>query len=73
MKLDTVYAALWITWVTAFLGIEFSAIFTGHSQFSLSAFVWRLEEINRGWTFLRYAVAVTCLWLFFHLAFGLFR
>lgn len=73
MKLADVYAALWIAWAAAFLAIELTSIFTGHGQFSLSAFVWRLEEINSGWTFLRYLVAAFCLWLFLHMVFGILR
>jgi len=68
-----VYAALWAAWIIAFLAIELTALFTGHSQYTLSDFVWRLERINTAWTFLRYFVAVFCLWLFFHMAFGLFK
>ena len=70
--MKTLYAVLWIGWIAAFLGIELSAIFTGHSQFTLSDFVWRLEQVNRTWTFLRYMVAAFCLWLFFHMAFRWF-
>ncbi len=69
MRPGTVYALLWITWITAFLAIELSAIFTGHSQFSLSDFVWRLEGTGRTWTFLRYFIAVFLLWLFGHMVF----
>lgn len=68
-----VYAGLWIAWIVMFLAVEFTALFTGNAKYSLSDFVWRLEEINRGWTALRYLVAAFCLWLFFHMAFGLFR
>ena len=68
-----IYAALWAAWIIAFLAIELTALFTRHSQYTLSDFVWRLERINAAWTFLRYFVAVFCLWLFFHMAFGLFK
>jgi len=73
MKLATLYAVAWILWIAAFLAIELSALFTGHNQYTLSDFVWRLEEVNRSWTFLRYCVAVFCLFLFFHMTFGWFR
>jgi hypothetical protein len=69
----TTYAALWIGWIAAFLAIELSALFTGHARYTLSDFVWRLEEVNRAWTFLRFFVAAFCLWLTLHLTFGLFR
>jgi hypothetical protein len=68
----TVYALLWIGWVAAFLAIEFSAIGTGHSQYTLSDFIWRLEEVNRAWTALRFFVAAFCAWLFLHMVFRLF-
>lgn len=73
MKTQTVYAALWITWIVAFLAIEFSAIGTHHTQYTLSDFVWRAEEVNKAWTALRFGIVVFCAWLFLHLGFGLFR
>jgi hypothetical protein len=73
VKLGTVYAALWIGWIAAFLVIELTALFTGNPRYTLSEYVWRLEEINRAWTFLRFFIAAFCLWLFFHMAFGWFR
>ena len=71
--MKTVYAALWIGWIFSFLAIELSAIWSGHDQYTLSFFVWRLEEVNRAWTFLRFFVAAFCLWLTLHMAFGWFR
>ena len=70
--MKTAYALLWTGWILAFLAIELTAIFTGHSQYTLSDFVWRLEEVNRAWTFLRYFVAAFCVWLTLHLVFHLF-
>jgi hypothetical protein len=70
--MKTVYAVLWIGWIAYFLAAEFTAIGTGHDELTLSDFVWRLEEVNSAWTALRYFVAVFCLWLFFHMAFGWF-
>lgn len=72
MKAGTVYALLWVAWIAAFLAIEFSALFTGHSRFTLSDFVWRLEQVNGAWTLLRFAVCAFCLWLFFHMVFRWF-
>lgn len=71
--MKTAYSIAWITWITWFLAWELTALFTGHDQYTLSDYVWRLEEINSQWTFARYLIAVSCLWLFFHLAFGWFR
>ena len=73
MKAQTLYAALWIAWIAAFAVIEFSAILTGHDQWTLSDFVWRAEHISRAWTVLRFFIAAFCVWLFFHMAFGWFR
>lgn len=69
----TVYAVIWILWIAYFLVAELTALFSGHHELTLSDYVWRLEEVNRAWTFLRYFVAVFCLWLFLHMVFGLFR
>lgn len=67
------YAAAWITWIVAFLAIELTAIASGHSRYTLSDYVWRLEQIDAGWTFLRYFVAAFCVWLALHMIFGWFR
>jgi len=71
--MKTAYSAAWIAWIAWFLGWELTALLTGHGNLTLSDYVWRLEEINRGWTFLRYFTAAFCLWLFFHMAFGWLR
>ena len=73
MRASVVYAVLWIIWIAAFLAIELTAIGTGNTRYTLSDFIWRLEEVNGAWTFLRFAVCAFCIWLFFHLAFGWFR
>lgn len=67
------YALLWIAWLAIFLAIELSALLTGHPQWTLSDFVWRLERLGRAWTFLRYFVAAFCVWLALHMSFGWFR
>jgi hypothetical protein len=73
MTLGKLYAVLWILWVASFLCIELSAIFTGHSRYTLSDFVWHLEEINRAWTFLRFFICAFCVWLTLHMSLGWFR
>ncbi len=70
--MKTTYAGLWIAWVAAFLIIELSALAI-NPRFILSDFVWRLEEINRAWTFLRFLVAAFCVWLAGHLVLGWWR
>lgn len=71
--MKTAYALLWIGWVAAFLAIELTALFTGHPQFTLSEFVWRLEQVNGAWTILRFFIMAFCIWLTLHMAFGWFR
>ena len=71
--MKTIYGALWLGWVAYFLAVEFTAIGTGHDNYTLSDFVWRLEEINRTWTALRFALAAFCLWLLLHISLGWFR
>jgi hypothetical protein len=73
MRASVIYPLLWIAWVAGFLVIELSALWTGHSQFTLSDYVWKLEQINRGWTFLRFFICAFCVWLILHLVWGLFR
>ena len=73
MRASVVYPLLWIAWVAGFLAIELTALWTGHANFTLSAFIWKLEQVNRSWTFLRFFVCGFCAWLFFHMAFGWFR
>lgn len=73
MKGSTMYGLLWLLWIISFLVIELSALFTGHPERTLSAWVWKLEDLHHGWTFARYFIAVFCLWLFCHMAFGWFR
>lgn len=71
--MKTTFALLWIGWIVAFLAIEFTAIGTGHRQFTLSDFIWRAEEVNRAWTVLRFFIAAFCVWLLLHLVFGWLR
>lgn len=68
----TTYAVLWILWIAGFLAIEFTAIGTGHHEYTLSDFVWRAEQINAGWTALRYFVIAFGVWLVLHMGFHLF-
>ena len=71
--MKTVYAVLWIGWIVAFAAIEFTAIGTGHNQYTLSDFIWRAEQINRAWTALRFFICAGCVFLFGHLVWGWFR
>ena len=69
----TAYASLWLAWIVMFFAVELSAIFTGHTQYTLSDYVWRLERLGTSWTFLRYLVAAGCVWLAGHLVWGWWR
>jgi hypothetical protein len=73
VRASVAYPVLWVIWIAAFFAIEMSALFTGHSQFSLSELTWRLERVHHGWTFARFLVAAFCLWLAGHLVWGLWK
>jgi hypothetical protein len=67
------YNILWLCWAAMFFALELTALFTKHSNLTLSDYVWRLEEVSTGWTFLRYVVAVMSFWLFLHLTFDILK
>lgn len=73
MKVGTLYALFWIAWLALFVAIEGSALVTGHNDYTLSDYVWRLEQLGRAWTVLRFFVTAFCVWLALHMAFGWFR
>jgi len=73
MKWTNLYPYVWYIWLGWFLVWEFLPIIKHQVQYTLSEYVWKLEAYGPGWTALRYFIAVFCLWLFFHLAFGWFR
>ena len=73
MRASIIYPLLWIAWIAAFMAIEFTALGTGHPQYTLSDYVWQLERINQAWTMLRFFVCAFCVWLFLHMAFGWLR
>lgn len=73
MRASLVYPLLWIAWIAAFLAIELSALWSGHPNWTLSEYVWKLEQINRSWTFLRFFICAFCVWLLFHLVWGFWR
>lgn len=67
------YSILWLCWAGMFFALELTALFSSHSDLTLSDYVWRLEEVSTGWTFLRYVVAVMSFWLFLHLTFDILK
>lgn len=71
--MKVIFPALWVAWLAAFMAIEFTALGTGHPEYTLSEYVWKLEQINQAWTFVRFFVIAFCLWLLLHMGWGLFR
>ncbi len=61
----------WLSWVlVGFLPLEMYALFTGHSEWTLSWQFWNLE--GSGASFFRYIVGALFCWLFFHMTFRWF-
>lgn len=67
------YPWVWFALAVQFLVAELIPLALKKPQYTLSDYVWRLEEINKGWTFARYFVAAFFLWLALHMVFKLFR
>lgn len=63
----------WYVLAVAFIVLEFTPLALHRSQYTLSDYVWKLEEINRRWTALRFFIAALCMFLFLHLSFGWLR
>jgi hypothetical protein len=72
-RLADLYPWVWFAFAAWFILWEATAFLLGRHDLTLSDYVWRLEEVNARWTFLRYLTAAFTLWLFFHLTFGWFR
>lgn len=66
------YPWTWYALLVLFLVFELVPLFAGKPQYTLSEYVWRLEDVNAKWTALRYFIAAFCLWLFLHMAFRWF-
>lgn len=67
------YPWVWIAFALWFALWEFLALGTGHPEWTLSDYVWRLEDLGPSWTFLRYLIGVLSFWLFLHFTFGILR
>lgn len=50
---------------------EIAALASGHPEWTISDFTWRLE--GPGWSFARFFIAATLIWLTFHLSAGWFK
>ena len=73
MKAHNVYATIWVAWIIMFFVVELSALWSGHSEWTLSEFTWRIEKLKGAWTFMRYVITAFCLWLSGHLVLGWWR
>ena len=73
MRALCVYPLLWIAWIAAFLAIELSALWSGHSNFTLSSTAGAWSRSIASWTFLRFFICAFCVWLLLHLVFRLVR
>ena len=63
----------WIAIGVLFVIFEFTPLALGKPQYTLSDYIWRLEEINARWTALRYFIVALCVFLVLHLGFGWLR
>jgi hypothetical protein len=70
---ERLYPYAWYVWGGLFVVFEFVPIAFKQDQYTLSEYIWRVEDYGPGWTALRYFIAAICVWLFFHLVFGWFR
>ena len=72
MTTDRLFSWYWAAWLLLGFGVpEAVALISRQPQRTLSAQVWDLE--GTGPTFMRYVVAVFCLWLLLHMVWRLFR
>lgn len=67
----TVYAVAYLAGALWLLGWELSAFAIRRTDLTMSDLWWGLE--GHGWTFARYVMLASLLWLLFHLVFGWFR
>lgn len=71
--LRAVLKICWIIWIVSFFPIEITALLTHNARYTLSGIVWHAEALGGQWTFVRYYVAVFCVWLALHMVFGWFK
>jgi hypothetical protein len=67
------YPWVWIAWGALFFVFELVPLVLRQDRYTLSEYIWRLEDYAGYWTFVRYLVAAATLWLFLHLTFGILR
>lgn len=66
------YPWVWIGWGVLFFILEFIPLAMGKPQYTLSEYIWRLENYHPFWNAVRYLIAAICLWLSLHLVFRWF-
>jgi len=68
---EKVYIIAYLLGAAWLLGWELSAIFTRRIDLTISDFTWHLE--GAGWSFARFFIAASLVWLTLHLSLGWFR
>ena len=71
MKLQQLYIYAYLFGALWLLGWELSAFVIGRPDLTISDMTWHLE--GPGWSFARYVIAMSLIWLTFHLSLGWFR
>ncbi len=71
MSLQKVYILAYLGGAAWLLGWEASAFFIGRHDLTISDFTWQLE--GPGWSFARFFIASSLVWLTLHLSVGWFK
>jgi hypothetical protein len=71
MSLKELFLSAYLAGAAWLLGWEVTAFFIGRPDLTISDFTWQLEGI--GWSFARFFIAATLIWLTLHLSLGWFR
>lgn len=69
--MERLYVCAYLAGAAWLLGWEISAFAIGRPSLTISDMTWHLE--GPGWSFARYFIAATLIWLTLHLSFGWFR
>ena len=71
MNLEKTYILAYVLGAAWLLGWELSAFAIGRHDLTISDFTWQLE--GAGWSFARFFIAASLVWLTLHLSLGWFR
>lgn len=69
--LEQLYITAYLAGAAWLLGWEISAFAIGQTRYTISDFTWTLE--GPGWSFARFFIASSLIWLTAHLSLGWFR